>query len=217
MKRNLIRENIWMVQDELSIGGFPKSTARAAVREILRRTGRDFRIPFKVTVGGMPVSGSVHFEGSLPNGYRLSHFMVTLESPGETHIRENGFVCTPGYEVNLEEAVNLMERRYVYRSPALDPLGEGYWIHLDRPGTYSGYYIFGYTRNGFRIEESAGVAPGLLDEKMIMRLRRGDRVEISSQLGKAVIEADPVGKRLKVSDWWGMDVSREGWKGLCRN
>jgi hypothetical protein len=125
-------------------------------------------------------------------------------------VKENSFVRGSGYAVNLREAVNLMEGRSIYRQPAFDPVGQGYWVSLSTNEPFGGMRLLEYDRNDFKVEPAIGESPlaWWLDlaarEKLAGELREGSRVRLevgpSSRKRVIFVEVDALEQRLRFTD-----------------
>jgi hypothetical protein len=124
-------------------------------------------------------------------------------------------VCHPWYLVSIQEAVNLMEGRYVYRKPELDFSGSGYWFCLDDSREHN----FNYIRNNYSVQSvinETRIASWVGLEgwrKLIYQLERGDRCDLSigtkAGMQAVIVEADPLGERLKLTDKQGRELDIE--------
>jgi hypothetical protein len=122
------------------------------------------------------------------------------------------FPHEPWAVIRLDEAVNLMQGRYVYRKPEVGP---GYWIGLPkvRCGTPGEFRLM---RTDFNVREylaetGLGGWLGLNGwVKLAGELERGHQcgLAIGAGLGMRAVkmEADPVGQKLKVMDTRGREV-----------
>src|SRR6185312_4462805 len=127
-------------------------------------------------------------------------------SPAPIPVSKNKFICTPWSWIRLDEAVNLMQGRYVYREPDTDPTGEGYWMYLTADTPLEGFHRLGFIRTRFDVgnflaESGLGGWLGLNGwARLVDSLQRGARCDLVIGTGAGMralkIEADPRNYRL---------------------
>src|SRR6185437_5436452 len=203
MKRNVLTEYIVMLRYDLGIAGVPEKAIHEVEKAISRDTvGGEFCVPFGTQIGNLPVKGTVWFEESPPDdAYRFTHFDLSIPRTLRNPARSGSFAWLPGYAVTLDEAVNLLEGRHVFREPKLDPALQGFWFRLDKPAVWPGFFSYVYVRNGFKVEEADNFFH--VDEKSVLLLERGDRVETHVGNRNLFMEADPVRRVVRFTDWKG--------------
>ena len=177
---------------------------------------------FETTVDRTPVKGTVYIEKNEPIGlYVLNYFQLSL---GKADMKKrlvvpvpsNKFVCSPWEWIRLDEAVNLMQGRFVYRKPDLDPVGEGYWLYLSKDELFQGVRQLGFIRTRFDVgnylsETGLNAWVGLNGWLQLVEvLERGARCDLAIGAGAAMnvirLEADPREQRLKLFDLQGRDL-----------
>ena len=210
MEKELREENLRELSAEIREAGFPESVVADLRKQWGQRKAGDMLLFFQAQVEGRKVLGSLYFEREMRDGpFRFAHFDVDLGKGSVAPVGENCFVRGSGYAVSLREAVNLMEGRSIYREPAFDPTGQGYWVSLSRSGAVAGMHLQNYDRSDFNvavaIRESELVRwlDGPAQEKLAGRLRQGDLVKLAigpkSRRIEVLVEADPGVKDLRVS------------------
>jgi hypothetical protein len=206
-----IKQNIQLLTEDFLAIGLPESLKAGVLKELRRRSGENFSLPFEMRVGKLAVKGWVFLKPKEPNGlYTPVFYILRLEWSLCALTQENPFLCTPGSMVSVEEAVNLMEGRYIYRKAEVDPDGEGYWIRLERSCTLPGIRCLEHARPKFNVDDfltRTGLGDLLgLEEwfKMVSDLEKGYRCDLQMWTGEGMrtvkVEADPEQRRLKVMD-----------------
>jgi hypothetical protein len=165
-----VKQNIQLLAKDFLAIGLPESLKADVLAELKRSSGEKFSLPFEMEVKKLAVKGLIYLEPTEPNDlYILKFYILKLERSLHTLTEVNPFLCTPKWRVSVEEAVNLMEGRYVYRRAEVDPDGEGYWIRLERSCTIPGIRALEPGRPKFKVDDYF-LKTGLddfLDEKIV--------------------------------------------------
>jgi hypothetical protein len=216
MENSIFEQEKRLFQLELQAVGFSK----AAIREICDRTGdleEHVIHPFSMIVDDTPVEVTAYLEHSPPNFvYHLTRFELRLARYIRGFVEANTFSCHSDYWVNVRQAFNLMAGRSVYRSAAVDPLNQGYWIKLSEKGVYSGYRCLLFNRTGFRVEaglKKAGVWDLMdVDERsqMVQAMESGGWAEMDlTEAGETHtyrLKIDDDCEQLSVEDFLGIPM-----------
>ena len=210
--------NLLLLHKEFHALGLPDALNKIVFEELGKLTGEEYVLDFDMTVGGLPVKGRVHLEADFPEDlYTTTYYELFLEGSSDTGDIRNAFLCTPFYFISVEEAVNLLQNRCIYRKPEVDPLGEGCWVFLGGSETIPGFPRLLFLHNGFQVRENlleSGLGSWLgLDayNKLVSDLEKGYRCDVTVGTGKGMqhvkVEADPFGQRLKVMDGKGVAMN----------
>jgi hypothetical protein len=210
MEREEMEENLRALTAEIRRAGFPESVVADLKRQMDHRTGQDIMLFFQAEVNDRKVFGNLYLEREKAGGaFRFAHFDLDLGMEPVAPIPENSFVRGSGYAVSLQEAVNLMEGRSIYRVPAFDPAGQGYWVSLNRTRPIAGMHLQEYNRSDFNVEVAIRDSQLVrwLDmsaqEKLAGQLRQGDLVKLEVgpkyRRTEVLVEADPAAKDLRVT------------------
>lgn len=134
-------------------------------------------------------------------------------------VASNKFMCVPWSWIRLEEAVNLMQGRYVYRQPDADPVGEGYWMYLAAEEPIAGFHRLGFIRTRFDVgnylaETGLGSWLGLNEwGRLVYNVESGARCGLVIGTGAGMralkVEADPARRRLALYDLRGHELDVE--------
>ena len=209
--------NLILLHKEFHALGLPDALMNIVVKELGKLTGEEYVLDFGMQVGGLPVKGRVHLEADFPEDlYTTTHYELVLEGSSNTGDIRSAFLCTPFYFISVEEAVNLLQNRCIYRQPEVDPLGEGCWVFLGGAETMPGFPRLLFLHNGFQVRENllvSGLGSWLGPvqwNKLVSDLEKGYQCELTAVtdegMRKVKVEADPFGQRLKVTDMKGVEV-----------
>jgi hypothetical protein len=219
MSEELAYLNLSLLAKEFHAMGLPIKLDETVFNEIRELMGDEYILSFDMKVGSLIVKGSVHLEANGQGGMYTTSFyrFVVVNLP---IFMENAFFCTPLWMVTVEEAVNLMQGRYIYRKPDVDPLGEGYWVYLAQRKLIAGFRQPVFVRMGFDVrryltETGLGSWLGLAGwTQLVYDLEKGYRCDLTLGTGKGMravkVEADPLRQRLKVTNGKGVEVGLEG-------
>ena len=206
--------------------GFPADDIKRFLREFAPDCGTKAAFLFEANIHETKVRGKVCAAPNLPSGlYTLEYYQLNLsgrrskKSPPPPPIPSNTFLCTPWNWIRLDEAVNLMQGRCVYRKPDVDPTGEGYWLYLIPDEPIGGVHRLGYIRTRFDVgnylaETGLGGWLGLAGfTRLLDNLQSGGRCDLVIGTGAGMralkIEADPRNRRLALFDLAGRELDVE--------
>ena len=217
MKKELCDINMPELEKEFRLLELKGLSMEDVLANLERCSGQSFSSGFETQVSGVPVKGRVFFnfndvtelymvKGNELTPVRLPAFADSLFA----FPREAWMV------IRLDEAVNLIQGRYVYRKPEVGP---GYWISLVQQGPVESYYLT-FIRSDFEVREylaqtGLGGYLGLSGwVKLVEELERGGRCSLATGGGPGMrvvkVEADPLKGRLKVMDRKGKEVGAAG-------
>jgi hypothetical protein len=212
-----VKQNIQLLAEDFLAIGLPESLKADALVELKRRSGEKFSLPFEMEVKKQAVKGRVFLQPKESNGlYTTIFYILRLQWSLYTLTEANPFLCTPKWLVSVEEAVNLMEGRYIYRRAEVDPDGEGYWIRLERSCTIPGIRALEPGRPKFKVDDYF-LKTGLDDflgveesSRLVSDLEKGYRCDLLTKIGNGMrmvkVEADPERLRVKVMDESGVEL-----------
>ena len=218
MSEELAYLNLSLLDKEFHALGVPIQLGETVFNEIKELTSDEYILPFDMKVGSLIIKGGVHLEANGQGGMYTTSFyrFVVVNLP---LFMENAFFCTPLWMVTVEEAVNLIQGRYIYRKPDVDPLGEGYWVYLAQRELIAGFRQPVFVRIGFDVrryltETGIGSWLGLAGwTKLVHDLEKGYLCDLTLGSGKGMravkVEADPLWQRLKVTNGKGVEVGLE--------
>lgn len=166
-----------------------------------------------MTVGRIPVIGHVFFSfNEVTRLYTVEYYELTLPEPVPALHHEYPFPHEPWLVIRLDEAVNLMQGRFIARKPEI---GEGYWVGLKEirvlPSEGFEFIRSGFDVREFLAETGLGGWLGLSGWiKLVEELERGHRCDMAIGTGTGMravkVEAAPLARRLKVMDRKGKEV-----------
>ena len=217
MEKELIKLHEQAMKKQLDAAGFPADLIEGFLEDFSPASGKRVSWPFETHMDHLKVKGKVYAEPTIADGfYSLDYYQLTLckrplgKKPRNAPVPANKFLCTPWSWIRLDEAVNLMQGRYVYRKPDTDPAGEGYWLYLTGGELLEGFRRLGFIRvtfgvSNFLAETGLGGWLGLTGwVRLVNSLEKGCRCDlvIGSGAGMTAIkvEADPRNQRLRVFD-----------------
>jgi hypothetical protein len=208
------------LSEEIISAGFPLTILPNLRREMERIPAGHVKLPFDKGLGRPGLSGNIYLEPEpLSRLYRFTHFDLDLGPNSDGPIRQHAFDRIPGDDTTLQEAVNLMEGRFVYREPLSDHHLKAYWVSLsprDHPG---GHYQVDRMATTFRPEDVIRDSPasrymsGEAQQRLAGLLRQGDRVKLEMRtpnLTQAVyVEICMLPERLRVTNGQGKELDLE--------
>lgn len=210
-----VKQNIQLLTEDFLAIGLPESLKANVLAELKRRSGERFSLPFEMEVKKLAVKGWVFLKVKEPQGlYTFVFYILRLELSFYNLTEENLFLCTPGSMVSVEEAVNLMQGRYVYRRAEAGSDGKDHWIRLERSCTLPGIRCLETAPVNFKVgdyltETGLGASLGLEEwTRIVNDLEKGYRCNLKMWTGKGFrmvkVEADPERRRVKV-------INERGW------
>jgi hypothetical protein len=213
--------NLILLYKEFHAIGLPDVLNDILFKELRALTGEAYVLAFDTAVGRLPVKGRVYLEANGADGlYVTSYYELFLGGLPDKGGMRNAFLCTPFCLITIEEAVNLLQGRCIFRKPEVDPIGEGYWVFLGTTELMPGFRRPLLVRNGFRVREylaETGLGSWLGVEgwnKLVHALEKGDRCDLTLGTAKGMravkVEADPLRQQLKVMNAKGVDVQIKG-------
>lgn len=211
MSEYLLICNSILLHKEFHAIGLPADLSTTALKKISNLKGEECVLSFNTEVRGLTVRGEVRLESNVEEGmYTTSSYTLAVKNVPGVGNMQNAFLCTPFNFVTFPEALNLMEGRYIYRRPDVDPVREGYWTYLAEQEFMPGFRRLLVVRCGFDVRESlveTGLGSWLGIEglgKLVQDLERGNRCDLMVGTGEGMravkVEADPLGLRLKVTN-----------------
>lgn len=214
------------IKKQLEAAGFPVDLVEGFLADFSPASGKRISWSFETHMDQLKIKGKLHAERAVPDGiYSLDFYQLSLckrmlgERLSNAPVPSNKFLCTPWSWIRLDEAVNLMQGRYVYRKPDTDPTGDGYWLYLTEVELLKGFRRLGFIRiqfdvSNFLAETGLGGWLGLTGwVRLVDSLERGCRCDlvIGSGAGMTAIkvEADPRNQQLKLFDIRGNELELE--------
>jgi hypothetical protein len=223
MSIELKEQNLRLLYKEVREAGFPDEIAAKLKDRVLNDQSYAFYIIQALEIEARRIFASLYFERPMNTvPYRFLSFNLSFNGETPAPIRENQFSRGKGYDVSLQEGINLMEGRYIFREPAFDPERAGYWVWLGGPSEWPGQRILDYSRNDFRAEaaiDQSDLWRWLIPAKrkeLAEELKRGGRVElVIAPMGATRTvwaEVDPANRRLVLTNARGQHMSIPGTK-----
>jgi hypothetical protein len=226
MEKELKKMHDQAMKKQLDAAGFPADLIEGFLEDFSPASGKRVSWSFETQMDQMKVKGKMHAEPTVSGGmYALDYYQLTLckrlpgEKPGVPPVPGNKFLCTPWSWIRLDEAVNLMQGRYVYRKPDSDPTGEGYWLYLTGDELLEGFRKLGFVRIPFDVsnalaETGLGGWLGLTGwVRLVDSLERGCCCDLVIGTGAGMtaikVQADPRGRRLLLFDIHGKEQPLE--------
>jgi hypothetical protein len=226
MEKELIKMHELAIKKQLETAGFPADLVEGFLKNFSPASGKRVSWSFETHMDQLRVKGKLYAEPTIIGGlYALDYYQLTLcrrtlgEKPGILPIPSNKFLCTPWSWIRLDEAVNLMQGRYVYRKPETDPTGEGYWLYLAGAEFPEGFRRLGFLRiqfdvSNFLAETGLGGWLGLTGwVRLVDSLERGCRCDLiiggGANMTAIKVEADPRNQRLQLFDIRGNELQLE--------
>ncbi|HEV2478081.1 MAG TPA: hypothetical protein VGS79_00395 [Puia sp.] len=217
MQKELCALNLLPLEHELRMMELKDVSPEAVNAELVRATGERFSVPFETPVGRVPVRGRVFFTlNDATKLYTVEGYDLSLPDSAAAMHPECTFPYEPWLVIRLDEAVNLMQGRFIYRKPEI---GASYWIGV-RELQLMPLASFQFIRSGFEVREflaetGLGGWLGLSGWiKLVEELERGHRCDLAIGAGSGMravkVEAEPLGRRLKVTDRRGKEVGNVG-------
>ena len=213
MEKEILNVNMAQLEKEVRLMELKGLSMDAVKRELDRCEGARFSVGFESEVGRLLVKGRVFFALNESTGrYGIEYYELSLPDSASALHPEYAFPCEPWLVIRLDEAVNLMRGRYIYRKPEI---GAGFWIGLTalRVMPSEGFV---FIRSDFEVREylaetGMGGWLGLSGwVKLVDQLDRGHRCDLAVGVGSEMrvvkVEADPLARRLKVMDRKGKEV-----------
>lgn len=215
MEKEVIEINLPRLEKELQLLELKSVSLEVLGTELDRCSGERFSVLFEMHVGRVPVMGHVYFAlNEASRLYAVEHYELTLPDSVEAVHYEYSFPHEPWLVIRLDEAVNLMQGRFIYRKPEI---GEGYWIGLKHlrviPSEGFQFIRCDFEVREFLAETGLGGWLGLSGWiKLVEELERGHRCDLAigagSEMRVVKVEADPLSRRLKVMDRRGKEVRK---------
>ena len=110
MENEGVKTNLWELSEEIREAGFPWNVLKNLQLELERIPRGPISLPFEKGLDRPGLTGKIYLEPEqFSTNYFFSQFDVNLGSDAEVPIRHHTFDRMGGYEVSLQEAVNLME------------------------------------------------------------------------------------------------------------
>ncbi|HEV2483193.1 MAG TPA: hypothetical protein VGS79_26185 [Puia sp.] len=217
MDKKIKEMHLHAIKKQFEAAGFSTESIKRFLDEFAPDSGRRASWSFEMSIHETKVKGKVYAEPNMPGGiYALDFYQLTMakrrarEKQAPIPAATNKFVCTPWSWVRLDEAVNLMQGRYVYRKPDMDPTGEGYWLYLTAGEPLEGFHRLGFIRTRFDVsnylaETGLGGWLGLNGwVRLVAQLESGSRCDLVIGTGAGMralkVEADPRNHRLALFD-----------------
>ena len=209
----MIKINVERLEKELQMLDLKGISSENLCAQLERRSGERFSVLFEMHVGRIPIMGHVYFALNETTGvYAVEYYELTLPDSAAAVHHEYSFPHEPWLVIRLDEAVNLMQGRFIYRKPEI---GIGFWLALkdDRVIPSDG---FQFTRCDFEVREymaetGLGGWLGLSGWiKLVEELERGHRCDLAigagSEMRAVKVEACPLERRLRVMDRRGKEL-----------
>lgn len=226
MDKEILAMHMNALKKQFEAAGFPAEEIKRFLGEFAPDSGMRAAWLFEIRIHETTVKGKVCAEPNMPAGlYTLEYYQLNLGKPRSKKasvsppVPGNKFLCTPWSWIMLDEAVNLMQGRYVYRKPDADPTGEGYWIYLTAEEPVEGVRRLGFIRTRFDVsnylaETGLGGWLGLAGWiRLVDNLQRGARCDLVIGTGAGMraikVEADPRNRRLALFDLSGLELEVE--------
>jgi hypothetical protein len=210
MTQELEEANLNELADEIRSIGLPESVVTDLRQKAEKNKIGDLRLFFDTQVQGVPIKGSLSLEREIAFGQlKTEGLRVDLSENPAAKYRLHIFDRKSTDRITLQEAVNLMEGRAVYRANPIHP-GKGYWLSLDPSAANKPAKEPDILASAFRPEKAIRDSPlarWLNTAAQIVlaeQLLRGERVRVDLGLpGRErviYLEADVRADRLRVTD-----------------